>query len=76
VTVLETIALFGLVPLAIYLIIAGAIALPKLARRPKYKVGEPWNYAPLWWTANPQGAPAPAMASERVGENGGARGSW
>ena len=76
-TVLETILFLGVVPVAAYGLIAAAVALPKLARRPKHRPGDPWSYAPLWWTANPAGAQLPAAAEHpRTGDRGGARGNW
>ena len=76
-TVLETILFLGVAPVVLYLAIAFAVALPRLARRPKYRPGQPWTYQPLWWTANPAGAELPAVdANARTGERGGARGNW
>ena len=50
---------------------------PKQAKRKRYRVGEAWDYEPLWWTANPEGAHLPAAhAPAAAGERGGARGSW
>ena len=76
-SVLETILFLGVVPVAIYVVIALLVAVPKLARRPRHRPGDSWNYAPLWWTANPAGAQLPAAAEHpRTGDRGGARGNW
>jgi len=76
-SVLETILFLGVVPVVLYGAIAAAVALPKLGRRPKHRPGDPWNYQPLWWTANPAGAQLPvAVEHPRTGDRGGARGSW
>jgi hypothetical protein len=76
-SVLETILFVAVVPIAAYVAIALLVAVPKLARRPKHRPGDPWNYAPLWWTANPAGAQLPAAAEHpRTGDRGGARGNW
>ncbi|MDT7706129.1 MAG: hypothetical protein QOG20_1736 [Pseudonocardiales bacterium] len=77
VSVLETVLVFVVVPAGLYLVIALLAAAPRLARRPRYRSGQPWNFAPLWWTANPEGAHLAAVDSHPVsGERGGARGNW
>ncbi|MFC4947219.1 hypothetical protein [Pseudonocardia sp. GCM10023141] len=76
-TVLETILYFVVPSVGLYLLIALLVAGPKMARRPRYRAGQPWPHQPLWWTANPQGAQLPAADGHVVtGERGGARGSW
>jgi hypothetical protein len=87
VNVWETILYFAVPTVALYLGIALLVVAPRMARRPRYRVGQPWPHGPMWWTANPEGAhlpaadhPAdhgPAPAGVRAGsERGGARGSW
>jgi hypothetical protein len=91
VSVWETILYFAVPAVALYLGIALLVVAPRMARRPRYRVGQPWLHAPMWWTANPQGARLPAadhtddhradrgpvLAGARAGaERGGARGSW
>jgi hypothetical protein len=83
VSVLETILYFAVPAVVLYFGIALLVVAPRMARRPRYRVGQPWPHAPLWWTANPQGAHLPAAdqphvaAGARAGtERGGARGSW
>jgi hypothetical protein len=92
VSVWETIVYFVVPSVALYLGITLLVVAPRMARRPRYRVGQPWPHAPMWWTANPQGAHLPAaghssghtagrggpvLAGARAGaERGGARGSW
>jgi hypothetical protein len=88
VSVWETILYFVVPSVALYLGIALLVVAPRMARRPRYRVGQPWPHEPMWWTANPQGAPlpadhlddhsaGPALVGARAGaERGGARGSW
>jgi hypothetical protein len=91
VSVWETILYFAVPTVALYLGIALLVAAPRVARRPRYRVGQPWPHDPMWWTANPQGAQLPAVdhsddhsadsgpasVGARAGaERGGARGSW
>ncbi len=90
VSVWETILYFVVPAVALYLGIALLVVAPRMARRPRYRVGQPWPHDPMWWTANPQGAHLPAvdhagdhtadlgsLADARSGvERGGARGTW
>lgn len=68
--VLPGLALFGLITL----LVVG----PRLARRPRYRAGQPWRFEPLWWTANPAGAQLPPVDTRTAAgrEAGGARGDW
>ena len=76
-SVLQTILVFVVPTVFGYLLIAFLAAAPRLARRQKYRVGQPWPYEPLWWTANPAGAHLAAVDSHPTSaERGGARGSW
>jgi hypothetical protein len=89
VSVLQTILYFVVPPVGLYLIIVLLVVGPRMARRPRYRSGQPWSYEPMWWTANPEGAQLPPLddhhaagGAHSVGaarssvERGGARGSW
>jgi hypothetical protein len=82
VNAIETILVFALVPLAIYAAVS-ALTLRSKATAPRYRPGQPWEFAPVWWSANPEGVgrPAggeqsPADGTEARTARGGARGSW
>ena len=76
-SVLETILYYVVPSVGLYLLIVALVVLPRRAARPRYRVGQPWPYEPLWWTANPAGAELPAAVEHPVtGDRGGARGSW
>jgi hypothetical protein len=77
VSIWQTFLVFAVPAVAFYLLLAALLTLPGRSRRPRYRVGQPWPFAPLWWTANPEGAhlPAPEERATR-GERGGARGTW
>ncbi|MFC5996716.1 hypothetical protein ACFQE5_21135 [Pseudonocardia hispaniensis] len=77
-SVVETVLIFVVTPLVVCLVIALMVAAPRLARRPRYRVGQPWTYGPVFWTANPEGAGLTPARDEDTGdgEQGGARGSW
>jgi hypothetical protein len=77
VTVPETILLYVVPPAVIYLAIIALVVVPRRRGRARYRVGQPWPYEPVFWTANPEGAQLPAADGHQVaGNRGGARGSW
>jgi hypothetical protein len=79
VTVLETILTYVVPTVGLYLLIVLLVVVPRRSRagRQRYRVGQPWPYEPVFWTANPQGAQLPAADGHPVaGDRGGARGSW
>jgi hypothetical protein len=87
VTVVETILVFAGIPLAIILLLALLIFVPGGRKRVRYKSGQPWEHAPIWYephpdnpgighgshTALPAGSAAHSVAA---GPLGGARGTW
>ena len=78
-TVLETILIYGVTTVGLYLLIVLLVVVPRRSRagRARYRVGQPWPYEPVFWTANPEGAQLPAADGHTVaGDRGGARGSW
>lgn len=80
VTIVQTLLVYAAIPLAIYGLVALLTLRGKAARAPRYRPGQPWDYAPVWWTANPAGADASAVPTgggkARRTAKGGARGSW
>jgi hypothetical protein len=58
VTVAETILVFVGVPLAIIALLALLIYLPGGRKRPRYKPGQPWDHAPVWYEPHPEHGPA------------------
>jgi hypothetical protein len=90
VSILQTVLLYGAVPVALYLLIALLAAGRGLSRRPRYRSGEQWRYPSSWWSANPEGSGLPEPAADdhhhqkagrpdSVGADasrGGAHGSW
>lgn len=76
-TVLETILTYVVPTVGLYLLIVALVIVPRRGGRPRYRVGRPWPYEPMFWTANPEGARLPAADGHPVaGDRGGARGSW
>jgi len=80
VNVVQTILVYAVIPLAIYGVVALLTMRDKVARAPRYRPGQSWDYPPVWWTANPAGAEATAVPTgggkARPTAKGGARGSW
>ncbi|GAA1960909.1 hypothetical protein [Amycolatopsis minnesotensis] len=79
----ETILVFALIPLAIYAL-AGVLTLRSKGKSAqRYRPGQPWEYEPMWWSANPDGLGDAARPSSDGGATavsgtaaGGARGNW
>lgn len=89
VSIIETVLIFAVIPLAIYGVFALLTLRPKFARAPKYRPGQEWGYPPVWWSANPagfsrdaetHGSGADDSSDGAVGaasaDRGGASGSW
>jgi hypothetical protein len=58
VNVAETILVFVGIPLALYVLLALLIFLPGGRKRSRYKPGQPWNHAPVWYEPHPEHGPA------------------
>jgi hypothetical protein len=80
VSVVQTVLAFVLPPVVIYAVVALLTIAPRTARRPRYRTGEKWDYEPVLWTANPEGAHLPAhtehIEPQGAATTGGARGHW
>ena len=60
--VAETILVFVGAPLAIFLLLAALIFLPGGRKRPRYRPGQPWDHAPVWYEPHPEHSPAAGHA--------------
>jgi hypothetical protein len=71
-----TLVYFVIIPLGVFLVIAGLCILPSALRRPRYRPGKPWTFDSLWFRG-PQ-RPETALESARPGETarGGASAEW
>jgi hypothetical protein len=86
VNVAETILVFAGIPLAIIAVMALLIFVPGGRKRPRYKSGQPWGHAPIWYEPHPDGpaghgahAAIEAGSAGHAGTGapfGGARGTW
>jgi hypothetical protein len=87
VTVVETLLVLAVTPAAIYGLVTLIVLWPKFSRV-RYRAGQEWNFAPVFWVANPSkvGVSAPSadqlsgQETVRSGQpntaRGGARGNW
>ena len=57
--VAETIIVFVGIPLAFVVLLALLIFLPG-RKKPRYKSGQPWEHAPVWYEPHPEHGPAAA----------------
>jgi hypothetical protein len=87
VTVAETILVFAGAPLLVILVLAALVFLPGGRKRPRYKSGQPWDHAPIWFEPHPGGpgghgahdthaALEAGASASTAGPLGGARGTW
>jgi hypothetical protein len=63
VTVWQTVLVFAVVPLAGLGLLAALTFGPGATRSPRYRVGRPWDYEPVWYIARPD-VSAPAGSAE------------
>ena len=88
-SIVETVLIFAVIPLAIYGFIALLTLRSKIGAAPKYRPGQQWDHPPIWWSANPEGVAGRVAAretasggspegasSETARTRGGASGSW
>jgi hypothetical protein len=58
VNVAEVLLVFVGAPLAIVAVMALLIFVPGGRKRPRYKSGQPWTHAPVWYEPHPEHGPA------------------
>jgi hypothetical protein len=82
VNVAETILVFVGIPLAVFVLLALLIFVPGGRKRSRYKSGQPWDHAPIWYEPHPDGPAAGHGGAKAIGSSanagplGGARGTW
>ena len=81
VTVVETLLVLAVIPAAIYGLVTLIALWPRFSR-PRYKAGQEWDFAPVFWVANPAGVSTTPVADVESEDapagtaRGGARGNW
>ena len=84
-TVWQTVLVFVVIPVAGLVVLAALTIGPSATRSPRYRVGRPWGYEPVWYIARPDasrperaqlsgGGPASGPASVLDADTGTARG--
>jgi hypothetical protein len=83
VTVVETILVYAVAPLAVIAVLALLTLVPGRRTRPRYKPGQAWEHEPIWYEPHPEAAGGhgdhPALtagSTPAAGPRGGARGTW
>jgi hypothetical protein len=54
VTVAETLLVYVGIPLAVILVLALLTLVPGRKKRPRYRPGQPWEHAPVWYAPHPE----------------------
>ena len=75
----SSLLIFGVLPLAMFAIIALLVMLPSLAKGPRYRPGLSWWASPVWFggPADPDAVSAERLAQIRPTEGaGGTRARW
>jgi hypothetical protein len=67
----NTILLFVVIPVGVFLIIAALAVLPSALSRPRYRPGKPWDHAPTWI-----GGPGESAGESGTTARGGASAEW
>jgi hypothetical protein len=87
VNVAEVILVFAGAPLAVILLLAVLIWGPGGRKRPRYRPGQPWEHAPIWYEPHPEAVghhpsraaldgAAHVVHTTTGAPLGGARGTW
>jgi hypothetical protein len=62
VSIVQTLLVFVGIPVAVYVVLAALVVLPGSARTPRYRPGEPWPFAPVWYLPQPARLTGPGHA--------------
>jgi len=63
VTIVQTVLVYVVIPAAVLVLFAALTLWPKAHKSTRYRSGEGWDHAPVWWAANPDGVPNEAVAT-------------
>jgi hypothetical protein len=69
VNVAETLLVFVGAPLAVVVLLALLIFLPGGRKRPRYKAGQPWEHAPVWYEPHPDGPAGGHGETQAIGSS-------
>ena len=52
--VIETVLIYGVIPLAVFLLLAAATLIPGRGKdQTRYRPGQPWDHDPVWYEPHP-----------------------
>ena len=75
-TVVQTVLVFGVIPLSVISLVTLAVYGKSLIRQPnRYRPGKPWTYPPAWYVPHPDAVVARSPGSTTTAV-GGASGEW
>jgi hypothetical protein len=80
VTVVETILVYAVAPLAVIAVLALLTLVPGRSKRPRYKPGQAWEHEPVWYEPHPEhptaehdvpayGAAVPGGGTQAIGSS-------
>jgi hypothetical protein len=78
-SLLATVLIFGVLPLALFVVIALLVMLPSMAKGPRYRPGVGWWASPVWFNgpSDPETTAAAAIAERApTTGGGGTRARW
>lgn len=54
-SVIETVLIYGVIPLAVFLALAVATLMPGRGKeKTRYRPGQPWEHEPVWYEPHPE----------------------
>jgi hypothetical protein len=66
----ETVLIYGVIPLAVFLLLALVTLLPGRGKdKTRYRPGQPWEYAPVWYEPHPGVAGVPSGHEDDHGDS-------
>ena len=76
-TVVQTVLVFGAIPLGVVALLTLAVYGKSLVRQPnRYRPGKPWDYPPSWYVPHPDAVVARTNTPGSTTAVGGASGEW
>jgi hypothetical protein len=66
----ETVLIYGVIPLAVFLLLALATLVPGRGKdKTRYRPGQPWEHAPVWYEPHPGVPGVPGGHEEEHGDS-------
>lgn len=76
-TVVQTVLVFGAIPLGIIAVIALGVYGKSMIRQPnRYRPGKTWDYPPAWYVPHPDAVLGQGRSGSSTTAVGGASGEW